>query len=595
MRRLGAALVVTLAAGLVALDGVAASAAGPSEPRAPLGYWMTSADGGVFSFGQAPFRGSMGGMALRQPIVGLAASPSGKGYWLAASDGGIFAFGAPFKGSAGGIRLARPVVGMAATPSGQGYWLVASDGGVFSFGDASFFGSTGGTKLNSPIVAIAPTPTGGGYWLVASDGGLFSFGDATFFGSTGSIPLVRPIVSVAPTPTGGGYWLVASDGGVFSFGDAQFHGSTGGLRLTGRVVSLAPTPSGRGYWLASTDGGVFTFGDAAFFGALGDVKLASPILGLASLPNPGRSVSIFYYPWYGTPARDGAWRHWEQNGHLPPDDIGAGFYPSRGAYSSSDRGVIDPHMADVARAGIDEVATSWWGRGSFEDQRLPDLFGAARAQGLSVAVQIEPYGGRNVSLVANDIAHLRSLGVTDFYIYLASLHPAEEWAAMNAGLPGVRVFAHGGSVSAVKGGSFAAFAGAAGFTGIYTYDPFGYLPGDFARVCASARLNRLRCAPSVAPGYDARRATSDTRVRPRAAGATYDAAWQGAIDAGADAVTITSYNEWHEGTQIEPAVAGMCLGGGFCYQSYDGAFSAFGTAAETAYVDRTAFWVSEYR
>jgi hypothetical protein len=78
------------------------------------------------------------------------------GYWLVASDGGIFAFGdAPFSGSTGDLRLAQPIVGMAATPSGNGYWLVASDGGVFAFGDAGFFGSTGAMALNKPIVGMA--------------------------------------------------------------------------------------------------------------------------------------------------------------------------------------------------------------------------------------------------------------------------------------------------------------------------------------------------------------------------------------------------------------------------------------------------------
>jgi hypothetical protein len=38
-----------------------------------------------------------------------------------------------------------PIVGMAATPTGKGYWLVASDGGIFTFGDAVFFGSHAGT------------------------------------------------------------------------------------------------------------------------------------------------------------------------------------------------------------------------------------------------------------------------------------------------------------------------------------------------------------------------------------------------------------------------------------------------------------------
>src|SRR5437660_6417454 len=85
------------------------------------------------------------------------------GYWIAGADGGVFSFGnASFFGSAGGVRLARPVVGMAATPSRQGYSLVASDGGIFSYGDAAFFGSTGGMKLNQPVVGMAALGTGAG-------------------------------------------------------------------------------------------------------------------------------------------------------------------------------------------------------------------------------------------------------------------------------------------------------------------------------------------------------------------------------------------------------------------------------------------------
>src|ERR1035441_6593061 len=63
--------------------------------------------------------------------------------------------------------LSQPVVGMAASPTGKGYWLVAADGGVFSFGDAGFYGSLGGTRLRQPVVGMAASPTGKGYWLVA--------------------------------------------------------------------------------------------------------------------------------------------------------------------------------------------------------------------------------------------------------------------------------------------------------------------------------------------------------------------------------------------------------------------------------------------
>lgn len=36
------------------------------------------------------------------------------------------------------MNVNAPVVGMAATPTGKGYWLVCADGGVFAFGDATY-------------------------------------------------------------------------------------------------------------------------------------------------------------------------------------------------------------------------------------------------------------------------------------------------------------------------------------------------------------------------------------------------------------------------------------------------------------------------
>jgi len=90
------------------------------------------------------------------PATSSATTSSPAGYWLAAADGGVFTFGdAHFYGSMGGTKLNAPIVGMASTPDGNGYWLAAADGGVFTFGDAHFYGSMGGTKLNAPIVGMA--------------------------------------------------------------------------------------------------------------------------------------------------------------------------------------------------------------------------------------------------------------------------------------------------------------------------------------------------------------------------------------------------------------------------------------------------------
>jgi len=248
---------------------------------ADQGYWLVGSDGAVLPFGAAPSLGSVAGLPLSAPVVGIASTPDGGGYWEVAADGGVFAFGdAGFYGSMGSVPLARPIVGITPTHDGGGYWEVAADGGVFAFGDARFQGSMGGQPLNRPIVGIAGDPTTGGYWLVASDGGIFSFG-APFLGSTGAEHLNASIVGVAAEPDGGGYWLVGADGGVFAFGDAPFLGSLGGQLLNGPIVGVSATADGGGYRMAGADGGVFTFGDAEFDGSNGIRPLPAPIVGLA--------------------------------------------------------------------------------------------------------------------------------------------------------------------------------------------------------------------------------------------------------------------------------------------------------------------------
>jgi len=249
--------------------------------RPTLGYWLVGRDGGIFSFGDAPFLGSTGNIHLNQPIVGMASNPAGNGYWFVASDGGVFAFGdAGFFGSTGNIHLNKPIVGMAPTQTGQGYYLVASDGGIFAFGDAKFRGSTGAIHLNKPIVGMATTPNGRGYWLVASDGGVFSFGNgASFFGSTGGIKLAQPIVGIAPTNRNKGYWFVAADGGIFSFGDAlAFTPKLGGAPVTG----VTAAPDGKGLWVSRADGTVNAYGSAPDMGGLTQAP-AQPIMGIAAM------------------------------------------------------------------------------------------------------------------------------------------------------------------------------------------------------------------------------------------------------------------------------------------------------------------------
>ena len=80
-------------------------------------YYLVASDGGIFSFpggSKGPlFYGSTGSIKLNKPVIGMTVTAGGTGYYLGAADGGIFSYGAaPFFGSRGGQTLNAPIVGI---------------------------------------------------------------------------------------------------------------------------------------------------------------------------------------------------------------------------------------------------------------------------------------------------------------------------------------------------------------------------------------------------------------------------------------------------------------------------------------------------
>lgn len=251
-------------------------------------------------------------------------------------------------------------------------------------------------------------------------------------------------------------------------------------------------------------------------------------------------------------------------------------------------------MAELAGAGVTTVVVSWWGQRSFSDRALPRLMAAAARHGLRVALHVEPYADRTPELLPYDLNYALSLGIDEVWLYAIDGPPPSAWRPVTDAYRGrVRFWAHAGQAVNARNGNFVAYAAAAGFEGIYTYYPVGFEPEQFAAICAQARGRGLLCSPSVSPGYDPRRGAPDTRVADREGGTRYDRWWTGALAAAADVVSVTSYNEWHEGTQIEPAVP-KCIPG-YCYDDYEGDLGRAGEAASRAYLDATAIWADRAR
>jgi hypothetical protein len=243
------------------------------------GYWMVTAQGVVYGFGDARHYGN----SPRGDVVDIEPSPGGRGYWFVIKDGTISGGGsvrtfgvAPLPP----LRKGEEITAISGTKSGNGVWLFSNQGRVFPYGDAPFLGDMSGTKLNGPVLDSIVTPSGNGYYMVASDGGIFTFGDAAFYGSMGATKLNKPVQSLVPDTYGTGYWLVASDGGIFAF-EAPFYGSMGDTPLAKPVTGMVGF--GNGYLMVGEDGGIFTFGDAPFFGSLGDNPPAVPIVSVAVL------------------------------------------------------------------------------------------------------------------------------------------------------------------------------------------------------------------------------------------------------------------------------------------------------------------------
>jgi glucose/arabinose dehydrogenase/PKD repeat protein len=314
-----------------------------------------------------------------------------------------------------------------------------------------------------------------------------------------------------------------------------------------------------------------------------------------------RNVHLFYYPWYGSPSVNGGYRHWQQGGHTPPNDIGANLYPTLGAYDSGDfAGAVAQHMAWIRQSGAGVIVYSWWGQNSYEDQLAMGVLNAAQQQGIKVAWHLEPYSGRSAASTVADInyintrygshpAFFKSAEHGDkavFYVF-ESLNIAD-WAALDQVTGSNIVLAQTTDTSKI-----------AHFSGMFTYDaiaaataPGWENAGDYAKA------NGLIWAPSLGPGYLDDRAVpgNTTPTLARGNGATYDQVWNNALDPTKGGVptwvSVTSFNEWHEGSTIEPADATPPAG--FGYETYSGAYGKTGAAAETAYLDRTAYWTAEF-
>ncbi len=333
-----------------------------------------------------------------------------------------------------------------------------------------------------------------------------------------------------------------------------------------------------------------------------------PVLG----PDPSHRVAAFYYPWYGNPAVDGEWIHWTQAGNLPPGNISSDYYPALGAYSSNDPAVVAQHMAWLRQAGVGVIAVSWWGQGCREERPVPLILQMAQRYGIQVTFHIEPYSGRTAEGLVSDVEYLYKNYASHpaffrttassryspgdqpkpmFFVWAIEV-PDTDKAPVQAdywrkAMDAIHALPEGGLVIAntlqadwIQGGHF---------DGLYNYASLHLDQNDSFDWARSLPTDSLYI-PSVIPGFSAKRIgySADTYV-PRENGDTFAGQWTAALGTGVEPamVTITSFNEWHEGTMIEPPATGVDNSQGVTYAD-------FAPLPPDGYLTLTRQWVDKF-
>ena len=282
---------------------------------------------------------------------------------------------------------------------------------------------------------------------------------------------------------------------------------------------------------------------------------STPSSGATLAPEPGAAsrplVFAYYYIWY-TPT---SWNRAKTD------------LPTLGAYDSADRAVIAQHMAWAKQAGIDALIVSWKHQPRL-DGPLQTVVEEATKAGLKLVLLYQglDFNRRAISdaTVATDINwFMDTYGTSPVFNVFG--RPAVVWSGTwgytDAQI--ARVRAQIGAPDRIlllgserSGASYAARA--ALFDGDAYYwsspDPLK-TPGYQSRlqtIANAVRADRGIWVAPAAPGFDARLVGGTSTVS-RRDGATFRAAWAGALRTKPDAIGIISWNEFSENSAIEPS------------------------------------------
>ena len=288
----------------------------------------------------------------------------------------------------------------------------------------------------------------------------------------------------------------------------------------------------------------------ALLGATRDPGAAAPARAAAD-----KLVLAFYFPW------------------LDRTSFSSGQMADAPAapYDSGDAATVERQVGEAQAAGIDAFIGSWQGTGSTSDQHFPQVLDIAAAHHFQVALYFETNFAVRKGVAAelqsaldhylSHAAYLRWRGKpVVFFWQPGAFGDAAAWSQLRQQIDPQH--AQIWSVDTTDASYLSAFDGihlfsAGKWTGTTDTAPVDAAWRRTISAYNAAHGTARIWAAGVLPGWDESRVQpprADAKVFPRRDGALYTESWQAAMASNPEWITITSYNEWFEGTQIEPSV-----------------------------------------
>lgn len=245
-------------------------------------------------------------------------------------------------------------------------------------------------------------------------------------------------------------------------------------------------------------------------------------------------------------------------------------------YASRDRATMKRHLEQAKGAGIDALVQAWLGPDNPTDENFGTLLSVAEETGSKVCIGFEtdsPFltthqGTQNalaylMERYVHHPAYLKAGGRPVIFFWRVPVvptgstgSPLEAWEAIRA-----QVDPNREAIWVSEGVDLAylrAFDGHHLYSIAWSANVAGTLSDWGNRIRGyngEQGVDRLWVA-TVMPGYDDRATgRADAFVRDRQGGQFYRETWEAAASSRPDWVIITSFNEWLEGSHIEPSAA----------------------------------------